>query len=121
MNSRDLNKRIEIRGEQSVSDGYGGYVVQDVLLSNSWAQIKSLSAGKTWNLADLGLIQTNSNVFITVRKRNDLVYNAGTMYFVYRGLKYTIGSQPDNINFDDRFVTFIGSAAQKKGNATPTP
>lgn len=117
MNSRALNKKIEIRALQSVPNGFGGYDVTDDHIGYSWAQIKSLTVGKTWNLSDMGLIQANDNVLITVRKRNDLVYSTQDMYFVYRGKDYTIASAPTNIDFDDRFITFIGSSASKKKNS----
>lgn len=116
MNSRALNKKIRIMGVQSVSNGFGGSTVSNFLISNTWAQIKSLSAGKNWNLSDMGLIQSNNNLLVTVRRNSNIAYSAQRMFFVYRGKEYTIASAPTNIDFDDRFITFIGSSPDKKGN-----
>lgn len=116
MRSRALNKRIEIRGTEKISDGFGGYTVNDILISNSWAKINSVQAGKSNNLSDFGLIDVNNSIFVTLRKRNDLTYNAETMYFNYRGKKYTIATAPTNVNFDDRLITFIGVAENTKSN-----
>ena len=119
MNARELNKRIEIRATEIVSDGYGGNTVQDVLISNSWAKIESLRPGRNYNLQDFGLTDIQNSVLITVRKRNDLVYDPQTMYFVYRGKKYTISTAPTNVNFEDAFIVFVGTVGSDRVNVIP--
>ena len=116
MRVRGFNKRIEIWSTANVSDGFGGSKVTSTLLSNSWANIKTYQAGKGNNLTDFGIVDANNSILITVRKRNDLVYNVETMYVKYRGVSYTISTAPTNINFNDSYITFIGSTNSKKGN-----
>ena len=116
--SRAFNKKIELWGVTSVPDGYGGFTTTSQLVTSSWANIKSIQPGKQNNASQFGLITPENSVLFTVKKRNDLVYNVETMFIKYRGVKYTISTEPTNINFTDSTITFIGVAESNKVNET---
>ena len=116
MNSRDLTKQIELFELVSVSDGYGGYNVTESSLGKSWAKIESLQPGRSNNLDNFGITDLNNSIFVTVRKRNDLVYSMETMFFKYRGSKYTISTAPTNVDFNDRWIKFTGAIETTKSN-----
>ncbi len=113
MRSRKLNKRIEIWELTQVSNGFGGYTVTDSLLGSSWCSVKTFQAGRFSNLSEFGIVEGSKSVLFTLRKRNDLVYDLGTMYIKYRDVKYTISTAPTNVDFDDKYITFIGVAEKK--------
>ena len=107
MRSRKFNKRIDIYETTAVPDGYGGNTVSVALVGTSWASIKTLNPGQKTYLTEFGILDANSAIMVTVRKRNDFTYNQQTHYFVYRGENYIINSFPTNIDFEDGFITMI--------------
>ena len=109
MNSRDLTKRIAIYSTEPVSDGFGGFLTGNTLVSNSWAKIESVSPGKAKSLKEFGIDDPQNTIQITVRKRKDLVYSLEYHYLTYRGQEYKIVSTPTNTNFEDRFITFMAA------------
>lgn len=120
MNSRDLTKRIELFAITSVSDGFGGFTVSSASLGKSWAKIESIQPGRSNNLDEFGITDLNKSIFVTVRKRNDLVYSMETMFFTYRGSKYTISTAPTNVDFNDRWIKFTGAIETTKSNEVET-
>lgn len=117
MISRKLNKRIEIWKLTQVSDGFGGYTVSEALINRSWAHIKTFQAGRfQGNLSDFGIVAGQNAVQFTVRRRNDLTYDLGTMFIKYRNVKYTISTAPTDIDFNDNTITFMGVAETTKSN-----
>lgn len=106
--SRDFRKRVKLYQITEVTDGFGGYTIEDQLLTTTWAEIKSISQ-KPQNdiLTDFGINNANLAITITVRKRNDLTYNTINQYITYNGDKYNILTFPENKNFDNRFITFL--------------
>ena len=105
MIGRDLNKRIDLYSVTRASDGFGGYVVEDALLSTSWAKVETLNPGEL--KYQYGIESAERVLRITVRKRNDLDYTNTIQFIKYRDKKYTISTPPVNSDFEDRFITFL--------------
>ena len=118
MRSRAFNKRIEIWETVKASDGFGGNTVTNVLVTSSWAKIDTFKSGNKNNTdTDFGTLSTQSGIIITLRKREDLVYNSVTQFVMYRGNKYIISTNPTNIQFKDNLIQFIGVREQIDQNA----
>tara|TARA_R110002020_G_scaffold461761_2_gene680809 strand:- start:94 stop:483 length:390 start_codon:yes stop_codon:yes gene_type:complete len=115
MRARKYNKRIEVLQTSSVSDGYGGNITSDVLLSYSWCEL--ITTKTAYRSTDLGLIDTLDTIIIKLRHRNDLSYNNG-LFFKYRGLRYTMQTEPINIGFEDREIMITLKQESIKQNNT---
>ena len=108
MRSRSYNKRFDLYETITVADGFGGNTTSTSLLSKSWANISTFNIGSNdSNSTEFGVLDLNSALKITTRKRNDITYNSETQYIVYRGEKYIINTAPINVNFEDNEVQFI--------------
>lgn len=107
MRARGFNKVVEIWNIGIVADGFGGNTVQESLLSKSWAKIESVDAKSSSLSTEFGMLDASKSLIITVRKRNDLIYDLQTMFIKYRDEKYVIKSHPTNENFEDSFIRFI--------------
>lgn len=108
MKSRAFNKRIEIWETTKVPDGFGGNTVSESLLKSTWANIKTLSSERQDQLTtQFGLLDASSTIQITVRKRNDTVYDYQTLFIKYRNAKYAIITYAVNEGFEDRIEKFI--------------
>jgi hypothetical protein len=108
--ARKFSKRIEIWQTTKVPDGFGGNKIVEKLITSSWAQIVTFSATSSHlrNLNAFGVNDTQNAILITFRKRNDITYNSINQFVIYRGLKYIISTNPNNEQFEDSFITFIG-------------
>ena len=106
MRSRGYNKRIEIWSISLTADSFGGNLVTESLLSNSWANIKTLDS-RSGLVTDFGLLDASTSLVITMRKRNDLVYDIQTMFIKYRNEKYIIKSFPINKDFEDNSISIV--------------
>ena len=73
MRARSLDKKIEIRSNSPVSDGFGGNTVSDTLIASSWAKVETSKTSSS-NLNEIGLNDLAFNLKITLRKRNDIAY-----------------------------------------------
>ena len=105
--ARQFNKRIEVWQTVPVADGFGGKrktANSDNIITTTWAKLETLDSTQ---VTALGLDYTKSSLLVTVRKRNDVIFNSKTLYIKYRGNKYTITSFPTDENFIGAFITFI--------------
>jgi hypothetical protein len=105
MRARGYSRQIEVWQTTSTSDGFGGDGVTTALLGKSWCNIKTPSKG--YRTTAEGITETNNILILTLRKRNDLVYNSENMFFVYNTVKYVISSEPVNVGFEDRDIEII--------------
>lgn len=112
--AREFNKRIEIWQTVSTDDGFGGQTVGENIITTTWAKLETI--GSTSTVA-LGLDYTQSNILVTVRKRDDIEFNSKTIYIKYRDAKYTISTFPLNENFVDNVISFI--AVKEKPQSYP--
>ena len=102
MRARGYSKQIEVWQTTPSDDGFGGDGVTASLLGKSWCDIKT--PNKNYRTTAEGITDTNNIFILTLRKRNDLVYNSDNMYFVYKTVKYVISSEPVNVGFEDRDI-----------------
>lgn len=109
--SRKYTKRVEIWETTNVSDTFGGITVSEALLTTSWANVKTASNNSryTKRLTDLGITDPTNAIIVTLRLRNDVLYNAITMYLKYAGVKYIIQNAPVNIDFVGHEVEIIAT------------
>jgi len=103
MRARKYNKRIEVWQTANVSDGYGGNTVTTSLVNNSWCKLIT-NEKANYRDTDFGETETYDRLIIQLRKRKDLVYNSKTNFFKYRGVDYSMISDPINIGFEDREI-----------------
>lgn len=103
MNSRNLNKKIAVWGADRVSDGFGGYEVEDTLIFTTRAKIETLTNGRL--VSEFGISNSNANLKITVRDNGK--FNAKNQFIIYRNKKYAFTQAPLNSNFEDKFISFL--------------
>lgn len=105
MRSRKLSKRIEIWQTSNVSDGFGGNIVAETLITSSWAEVITLN--NTNRSTDIGITSATNTIKVRLRKRNDITYNGINQYLKYRGFKYIIQNQPFNVGFKDEVIEIL--------------
>ena len=119
MRARKYNKKVELWQTTKADDGFGGQYNTDSLITNTWANIKTLDRAN--RSTDEGITDAFSSLVLTLRKRNDISYNLPNMYFKYRGLKYIIQQQPINKNYEDNEIEIIVTRQSVKDvNVFPT-
>jgi hypothetical protein len=103
LRARKYNKKIEIWQTAPVSDGFGGNITSETLLSSSWCKI--ITNPKNANRqTDFGETETFDRLSVQLRKNVVISYDPKTMFFKYRGVEYNMVSEPVNIGFEDREV-----------------
>lgn len=89
MIARKYNKAISIWQSTEVSDGFGGYTVEDVLVYSFWAHIETKRAYReNENGQNDNFVQT----ILTVRNRYDVSISIKDNFIKYNGLVYNIDS-----------------------------
>jgi len=123
MRSRGFNKRIQIHETIDAPDGFGGNKITSQFITETWADIRSMSQNKpfTKDLTDFGISNKGLAIIVKVRRRNDLTYNSINQFIVYAGESYVISSFPENKNFDNSFITFIATKEQTKSVTVINP
>ncbi len=112
MRSRKLSKRIEIWQTSNVSDGFGGNIVAETLITSSWAEVITLN--NTNRSTDIGITSATNTIKVRLRKRNDITYNGINQYLKYRGFKYIIQNQPFNVGFKDEVIEILAVKEELK-------
>ena len=108
--NRRFSKIFELWQTAFVFDGFSGKKSgEDVLLTKSWAEIKTANATSRFRSTENGITSNTNQIVITTRKRNDLQYNSINQYIVYRGEKYTISNQPYEIDFDNSIIEILAT------------
>jgi len=115
LKSRSYNKRVEVWITTATPDGFGGYTVISELLTGSWAKLETVDLFSQNVLnTQYGLNDSANSIKVTVRKRNDLIYDLQRIFLVYRGQKYIIKSFATNTNFEDNTITFVATKEPNK-------
>ena len=114
--SRNLRKRIEIWETSKVSDGFGGYTIKTIQLTQTWADIRTLPISNKYGNSPeaVGIFDPGTAIIIKVRKRKDLLFNAINQYIVYNGSQYNIETNPTNPDFNNNYIQFIASKQASK-------
>ena len=96
MISRNYLNRVEIWKEQSVSDGYGGFVTEDVYIRKVWAKIITKGAG--YKFQQFGLNDFKNPVLFSVRAKINLVLTE-KHFIKYKSKKYFVKGI-ENVNLE---------------------
>lgn len=104
--ARKYNKQVEIWQTTPVSDGFSGSHSSEELITKTWAHIRTMNFN--YRRTEEGITQSADKLVFTLRKRNDLTYNALNMYIKYRGYRYDIQETPLNKGFEDSEIEIVG-------------
>lgn len=96
MKARKYTKKVEIWGATEVPDEYGGFTVENALLSKRWTFIQTKNSVRN---TDDGQIENFQTIIFCFRGRNLELDNA-INYIIYKGLKYVIDTI-ENVNLID--------------------
>ena len=108
--NRRFSKIFELWQTAFVFDGFSGEKSgEDVLITKSWAEIKTANATSRFRSTDNGITSNTNQIVITTRKRKDVAYNSINQFIVYRGEKYTISNQPYEIDFDNSYIEILAT------------
>ncbi len=91
INSRKLQRRIEVINLKAVNDGFGGELVTEDSSAKYWADWRSLSATSknATNLQELG-IKDFSQVFVVTVRNNPIFENTEKLRIKFKGVTYDI-------------------------------
>ena len=104
MISRKYTRKIKIYKTESISDGYGGNTVSDVLIGSFWAEVKQNSAFKD---NSLGKADVKSNYSFKIRANINLNPDIDNLSIIYREVKYVV----NDIRYDDELFRFVNITA----------
>lgn len=123
MIARKYNKVVEIWQTENVPDGYGGNTINETLITKSWANITTASTntGGSKRADILGITDPTNTIFIRLRLRNDITYNAINQFIMYRGFKYIIQNNPTQVDFMNTEVEIIATRESTTSVTTYTP
>lgn len=123
MRSRRLSKRVQIWQTEKVSDGFSGNTNKDYQITDSWAEVTTLSDNSKYNRNnnDFGITDRYNSIVVKMRKRNDITYNSVNQYIIFQGVKYIIAVQPTNTNFDNDSIVLIATRESIKSVSTLQP
>lgn len=111
MRSRKLTHRVQIWQKQTVEDGYGGNTTKTYQITDSWADVSTMSDNSKYSRDsnDFGIIDKHNAIVVKMRKRNDIDYNSINQYLVFKGVKYIIAVQPSDVNFNKDEIVLIAT------------
>lgn len=89
MIARKYNKAISIWQSSEVSDGYSGYLIEDVLVYSFWANVETKRASI---LQENGQRDNIVQTVFTIRNRYDVDILVKDNFIKYNGLVYNIDS-----------------------------
>ena len=112
MKRRDFNKRIDIYSVTPVSDGFGGFTTQSILVDTRWAKVEPLGAGSA--VQEYGLEDASRSARLTLRK-TDLTLSPD-YFIIYRNKTFKIISGPVEIDFSNRFIEIVCQELIDKSN-----
>ena len=104
MIARQYSRKIQIYKTTTVSDGFGGNTVTDVLIGSFWSEVKQNSAFKD---NALGKTDMKNSYSFKIRANDNLTPDIDNLSIVYRGAKYVV----NDIRYDDELFRFINIQA----------
>jgi SPP1 family predicted phage head-tail adaptor len=108
MIARQYTRKIQLFKTSSVSDGFGGNTVNDVLIGSYWAEVKQNSAFKD---NSIGNSQIKNNYTFKIRANINLDMDISNLSIVFNSKKYVV----NDLRYDDelfRFVTISANGIQ---------
>ena len=100
--------RIEVWLRQPQDDGFGGNLSDDVKLTDSWCNIRTLRRDK---LVSYGLDVSQQAIEIKLRYRDDLDYFREGIFFRYRCKNWGVSAIEEK-DLDGREIVILAVAEQ---------
>lgn len=95
MISRKYDKKVEIWNVTEVSDGFGGFVVDEIFIKKKWTFITTQNSNRT---TDNGTIENYQSIVFYFRGGGFQLEK--TNFIIYKGSKYVIDTI-ENVNLTD--------------------
>ena len=108
MIARSLSRKVQIYKVESVSDGFGGFTVEDVLIGSFWANVSQVSSFRD-NANGGSYIK--DNYLFKIRNNSALNVDMNNLSIVYRDTKYVVNT----FEYDDELFRFVNITANGKG------
>ena len=94
--ARKYTTKIEIWQPTEVSDGFGGYITEDVLQKKVWAGTRTNGAG--FKFQQFGLNDFKNPVIFSIRAKNNINFSEKT-FIVYKDHRYEVKGF-DNVDLE---------------------
>ena len=104
MIARQYSRKIQIYTTGSILDGYGGLLVEDVLIGSFWAEVKQNSSYK--DNAN-GVSDIKGSYSFKIRANANITPDMSDLSIVYKFKKYVV----NDIRYDDELFRFINITA----------
>jgi SPP1 family predicted phage head-tail adaptor len=85
--ARQYNRKIQIWKTTSVTDGYGGNTVTDVLIGSFWSEVKQNSAFRD---NSIGKSDIKNNWSFNIRANPVLLSDIDNLFIIYNGSRYIV-------------------------------
>jgi hypothetical protein len=108
MIARVLTRKIEIFKTETVDDGFGGLVLEEIYVGKFWAAI---SQNNSFRDNTIGGNYIKDNYLFRVRSNDLIQVNKDNFFVVYKTKKYYV----NEISYDDDLFRFINITANGKG------
>ncbi len=109
MIARQYDKRIKIYSTTTVSDGFGGNTITEVLIGSFWAELKQNSAFRD---TAIGMSNIKDNWSFNIRTNPTITVNMDNLTIEYRGVKRVV----NDIRYNDELFREINITANGGGN-----
>jgi SPP1 family predicted phage head-tail adaptor len=106
MRAREYTRKIKIFETETISDGFGGNIAQDVLIGSYWARVKQNSAYKD---NSIGKSDIKKNYTFNIRANDKITIEPteNNLSIEYKGVKYFV----NDIRYSDELFRFIDITA----------
>lgn len=104
MIARQYTRKIQIYKATTVSDGYGGNTVTDVLIGSFWAEVKQNTAFRD---NSIGKSDIKNNYSFKIRANSNITIEMDNLSIIYRDKKYVV----NDLRYDDELFRFINITA----------
>lgn len=104
MIARQYTRKIQIYKTTTVSDGYGGNTVTDVLIGSYWAEVQQNSAFRD---NAVGKSDIKNNYSFKIRANSNITIEMDNLSIIYHNKKYAV----NDLRYDDELFRFINITA----------
>lgn len=104
MIARQYNRKIQIYTTISILDGYGGSVVENVLIGSFWSEVKQNS---TYKDNANGVSELKGNYSFKIRANSTVTPEMSDLSIVYQNKRFAV----NDIRYDDELFRFVNITA----------